>query len=90
MGRAHVTSITPKTLTTDARFQFPSVYRGTYLTDEQFTGYYPIQSAQADAVTLTEPLPKDHPLVVGKDAWLVDVGPNDQFVIPPVRIWERE
>jgi hypothetical protein len=90
VGRAHVTSISPTTLTTDARFQFPSVYRGTHITDERFHRYYPIQSARADAVTLAEPLPPDHPLVVGKDAWLVDVGPNDQFVVAPVRIWERE
>ncbi len=90
VGRLHVTSITPTTMTTDARFQFPSVYRGTYLTGAQLTGYYPIRSAQADAVTLAEPLPRNHPFVVGNDAWIVDVGPNDQFVVPSVQTWKKD
>jgi hypothetical protein len=90
VGRAHVTSISPTMLTTDAQFQFPSVYRGTYVTDERFASFYPIRSAQADAVTLAEPLPSGHSFVVGNDAWLVNVGPDDQFVVPPIQIWARE
>ena len=94
VGRAHITSISPATsptmLTTDARFQFPSIYRGTYITDKHFTSFYPVRSAQTDAVTLAEPLTTDHPFVVGNDAWLVNVGPNDQLVVPPIQIWVKE
>jgi hypothetical protein len=81
VGRAHVTGIDSATVGTDVHFHFAPTYRGTYLCDLDFGRYYPIKEARTDGILLREPLPEDHRVAIGKDAWIVNVGPGDKMEI---------
>ena len=81
VGRAHVTGIDSVTVETDAHFHFAPTYRGTFLCDLDFERYYPIREARTDKILLREPLPEDHCFAIGKDAWIMNVGPGDQMKI---------
>ena len=89
VGRAHLTMVSSTTLTTDALFQFATVYRGAYLADKRCTQYHRIDQAQTDSVTLAQPLAEPHPFAVGQDAWVVDVGPADELVVPALFVAEE-
>jgi hypothetical protein len=81
VGRAHVTGIDSATVSTDVLFHFAPTYRGTFFCDVGFGKYYPIKEVHTDKILLREPLPEDHGFAVGRDAWIVNVGPGDKMEI---------
>ena len=86
-GRAKVTGIDGATLQTSTAFQFAPVYRGTYAAVDGFASFFRVRTVEEGAIHLAQPLPEGHPFEIGKDAWLVNVGPGDRFEVPGMAFW---
>lgn len=91
-GRARVTAVEADALRTDTAFMFAPVYRGAYVSDADFTAFYPIAGVDTpeggeSAIRMAPPLPEDNPFETGADIWIVNVGVEDKLDVPSVFHW---
>jgi len=84
IGRFRVDKVEGNKILTRTALIFSPIYAGSYVTDDAFSTYTPVQSAGTGQVTLAKPLAK--PPKPGQDMWLVDVGPGDRAVFETVTV----
>jgi hypothetical protein len=82
IGRFRVNKVDGEKVLTRTAMMFSPAYVGSYLTDEAFSTYTSVRSAEEGQIILDAPMAK--PPKLGEDVWLVDVGPGDRAMFETV------
>lgn len=86
VGRLRVAAIREDAFTTATGMAFAPAYDGIYATDPEFSAFVPLREVAGGEARFLTPRPDPAPFEVGKDAWIVDVGPGDRVEVVSVTV----
>jgi hypothetical protein len=83
VGKVRIDSAQGDTLATQTAMMLAELCRGTTLCDQSYRPLATVAGAGGGTIKLTSAI-ADASAVIGKDAWLINVGPGDEFELPAI------